>query len=416
MKTPSEKSPTPKFLEALAGKAHKAPPLWLMRQAGRYLAEYREVRAQAGSFLNLCYNPALAAEVTIQPIRRFGFDAAIIFSDILVVPHALGQHLEFREGEGPHLDPITGIADLSKLSVEKAASALEVVYEAIYKTIAGLEGRAPLIGFCGAPWTVASYMVEGHGSTDYKAAKLLAYRQPETFGAILDLLVEASSAYLIGQVSAGARALQIFDSWAGALADNDFEAFVIEPTARIVKNVKAAHPHTPIIGFPRGSSAQYAEYVAKTGVDALGCDTAAPLKVMAEMQGRLPVQGNLDPLLLLAGGDAMERRVRAILDFAVVQALHLQSWPRHSSRNSRRECSAADRARSFRRLTPSAQRASKTCTRRPDVHLRPSLGGRHVRLARVFGFRIVPASSGIRCRSEIIGKRGSKHVPTFPKA
>ena len=314
MKTPSEKSSTPKFLEALAGKAHKAPPLWLMRQAGRYLAEYREVRAQAGSFLNLCYNPALAAEVTIQPIRRFGFDAAIIFSDILVVPHALGQHLEFREGEGPHLEPITGIADLSKLSVERAASTLEVVYEAIHKTIAGLEGRAPLIGFCGAPWTVASYMVEGHGSTDYKAAKLLAYRQPKTFGAILDLLVEASSAYLIGQVNAGAQALQIFDSWAGALADNDFEAFVIEPTARIVKNIKAAHPHTPIIGFPRGSSAQYADYVAKTGVDALGCDTAAPLKVMAEMQGRLPVQGNLDPLLLLAGGDAMERRVRAILD------------------------------------------------------------------------------------------------------
>ncbi len=326
MKTPSEKpneksssdaaskQGTYKFLEALAGKAHKAPPMWLMRQAGRYLAEYREVRAQAGSFLNLCYNPTLAAEVTIQPIRRFGFDAAIIFSDILVVPHALGQHLEFREGEGPHLEPIKSIADLSKLSVAKAKSTFEVVYEAIDKTITGLEGRAPLIGFCGAPWTVASYMVEGHGSSDYKAAKLLAYREPKTFGAILDLLVEASSAYLIGQVNAGARALQIFDSWAGALADNDFEAFAIEPTARIVKNVKAVHPNVPIIGFPRGSSPQYGDYVAKTGVDVLGCDTAAPLKVMAEMQGKLPVQGNLDPLLLLAGGDAMERRVRAILD------------------------------------------------------------------------------------------------------
>ena len=167
MKTPSEapaKQTTPKFLEALAGKAHQAPPMWLMRQAGRYLAEYREVRAQAGSFLNLCYNPALAAEVTIQPIRRFGFDAAIIFSDILVVPHALGQHLEFREGEGPHLEPIKSLSDVSKLSVSKAQSTFEIVYEAINKAIAGLEGRAPLIGFCGAPWTVASYMVEGQGA------------------------------------------------------------------------------------------------------------------------------------------------------------------------------------------------------------------------------------------------------------
>ncbi len=317
MKIPSEaaaKQGNPKFLEALAGKAHKAPPMWLMRQAGRYLAEYREVRAKAGSFLNLCYTPALAAEVTIQPIRRFGFDAAIIFSDILVVPHALGQRVEFREGEGPHLEPIKTIADLSKLSVSKARPTFEIVYEAIHKTIAGLEGRAPLIGFCGAPWTVASYMVEGGGSSDYRAAKLLAYREPKTFGAILDLLVEASAAYLIGQANAGAQALQIFDSWAGALADNDFEAFVIEPTAKIVTQVKAAHPRIPIIGFPRGGSPRYDEYVAKTGVDALGCDTAAPLMTMGRMQSHLPVQGNLDPLLLLAGGDAMERRVKAILD------------------------------------------------------------------------------------------------------
>jgi uroporphyrinogen decarboxylase len=304
----------PKFLEALAGKAHKCPPLWLMRQAGRYLAEYREVRAKAGSFLNLCYTPALAAEATIQPIRRFGFDAAIIFSDILVVPHALGQHLEFREGEGPHLEPIKTVVDLSKLSVSRAHSTFERVYEAIHKTVAELEGRTPLIGFCGGPWTVASYMVEGRGSSDYRAAKLLAYREPKTFGAILDLLVEASATYLIGQVNAGAQALQIFDSWAGALADNDFEVFVIEPTARIVKQVKAAHPRIPIIGFPRGSSPQYDEYVTRTGVEALGCDTATPLKTMSRMQSCLPVQGNLDPLLLLAGGDAMERRVKAILD------------------------------------------------------------------------------------------------------
>ncbi|MFT4078322.1 uroporphyrinogen decarboxylase [Rhodomicrobium sp.] len=304
----------PKFIAALKGTAHKAPPMWLMRQAGRYLAEYREVRAQAGSFLNLCYNPELAAEVTLQPIRRFDFDAAIIFSDILVVPHALGQHLEFREGEGPHLDPITSLADLSKLSVEKAKSTFSIVYEAIDRTITGLGDRTPLIGFCGAPWTVASYMVEGHGSSDYRAAKLLAYREPETFKAILDLLVDASATYLIGQVNAGARALQIFDSWASALADNDFDAFVIEPTAEIVKRVKAVHPNVPVIGFPRGASPKYADYVARTGVDALGCDTAAPLPTIAAQQDKVTVQGNLDPLLLLAGGDAMDHRVNATLE------------------------------------------------------------------------------------------------------
>jgi uroporphyrinogen decarboxylase len=311
--TPARKE-TPKFIEALGGKAHDAPPLWLMRQAGRYLPEYREVRAQAGSFLDLCYNPKLAAEVTLQPIRRFGFDAAIIFSDILVVPHALGQHVEFLEGEGPRLDPVSTAADLRKLSIDHSSKRFDFVYEAIEKTTAGLDAQTPLIGFCGAPWTVASYMVEGGGSPDQRAVKLLAYRSPKVFSAILDILVKISSVYLIGQVNAGVHALQIFDSWAGSLADNDFSAFVIEPTARIVQLVKAVHPAIPIIGFPRGSSAQYHRYAAETGVDALGCDTAAPLSTMAEMQAKLPVQGNLDPLLLLAGGDAMERRVRAILD------------------------------------------------------------------------------------------------------
>jgi uroporphyrinogen decarboxylase len=305
---------TPKFIEALGGKAHDAPPLWLMRQAGRYLPEYREVRAQAGSFLDLCYNPKLAAEATLQPIRRFGFDAAIIFSDILVVPHALGQHVEFLEGKGPRLDPVSTAADLHKLSIDHSSKRFDLVYEAIEKTTAGLDAQTPLIGFCGAPWTVASYMVEGGGSPDQRAAKLLAYRSPKVFRAILDILVKVSSVYLIGQVNAGVHALQIFDSWAGSLADNDFSAFVIEPTARIVQLVKAVHPAIPIIGFPRGSSAQYHRYAAETRVDALGCDTAAPLSTMAEMQAKLPVQGNLDPLLLLAGGDAMERRVRAILD------------------------------------------------------------------------------------------------------
>ncbi len=305
---------TPKFLRVLAGKAQSTPPLWLMRQAGRYLPEYREVRSKAGSFLDLCYNPARAAEVTLQPIRRFGFDAAIIFSDILVVPHALGQHLEFVEGEGPRLDPLKSAADLKKLSIGQSNERFALVYEAIEKTIGSLGPQVPLIGFCGAPWTVATYMIEGGGSPDQKAAKLLAYKDPKTFHALLNLLVDASSTYLIGQANAGVRALQIFDSWAGSLADNDFAKFVIAPTAQIVRNLKAVHPAIPIIGFPRGSSAQYEEYVKGTGVDALGCDTAAPLAVMQRTQDIVPVQGNLDPLLLLAGGDAMQRRVEAIIE------------------------------------------------------------------------------------------------------
>jgi uroporphyrinogen decarboxylase len=304
----------PKFLQALAGETQKNPPLWLMRQAGRYLPEYRETRAQAGSFLDLCYTPKLAAEVTLQPIRRFGFDAAIVFSDILVVPDALGQSVEFLEGEGPRLDPITSAADVSKLSAKSLADRLSPVYQAIERIAGALGAETPLIGFCGAPWTVASYMVEGRGSPDQRAAKLMAYRDPQTFDALLDLLVDASSTYLISQVNAGARALQIFDSWAGSLCDEDFERFVIGPTVEIVRRVKAAHPEIPVIGFPRGNGAQYKNYAAAISISALGCDTAAPLDLMAEMQEFLPVQGNLDPLLLLAGGNAMERRVKAILN------------------------------------------------------------------------------------------------------
>ena len=321
----------PPFLGALAGNAQSVPPIWLMRQAGRYLPEYREVRAKAGSFLDLCYTPEMATEVTLQPIRRFGFDAAIVFSDILVVPHALGQHVEFLEGEGPKLQPVTNAKELSKLSGKGAGKRFDLVYEAIDRIVAGLGGATPLIGFCGAPWTVASYMVGGGGSPDQRAAKLLAYRDPQTFKALLDLLVETSSAYLIGQVKAGVRALQIFDSWAGSLADNDFASFVIEPTAEIVRRVKAACPGIPIIGFPRGSSASFERYAAETGVDALGCDTAAPLDADGRDAARLPVQGNLDPLLLLAGGGAMERRVKAILIRAFAQAIRVQSRPRHSS-------------------------------------------------------------------------------------
>ncbi len=284
-----------------------------MRQAGRYLPEYRQTRALAGSFLDLCFNSKLASEVTLQPIRRFNFDAAIIFSDILLISHALGQKLEFQEGEGPRLDPLSP-ASVKRLSFSGLGSRLSPVYEAIRLTVDELKGEIPLIGFCGAPWTVASYMIEGGTSADQKAAKMLAYGDPAAFSSLLDILVEASSTHLIAQIDAGAQILQIFDSWAGNLADDDFEIFVAEPTARIVERVKAAHPKIPIIGFPRGSSAHYKSYVQTTKIDALGCDTGTPLVLMAEMQQSLPVQGNLDPVLLLAGGDAMERRIAAILN------------------------------------------------------------------------------------------------------
>jgi uroporphyrinogen decarboxylase len=307
-------APQPALLAALAGNTVMQPPIWLMLQAGRYLPEYRETRARAGSFLDLCYNPRLAAEATLQPIRRFGFDAAIIFSDILVIPHALGQPVWFVEGEGPRLDPINSAEGLALLENGKTGDRFALVYEAIERTVTELGRETPLIGFCGAPWTVATYMIGGGGSPDQRAAKLMAFGDRSAFAALIALLVEASAAYLIGQVKAGARALQIFDSWAGSLADSDFEDWVIAPTAEIVRRVKTAYPDVPVIGFPRGGAAHYARYVETTGIQGLGCDTSAPLAAMAAMQQRIPVQGNLDPILLLAGGDAMERRALAILD------------------------------------------------------------------------------------------------------
>lgn len=302
------------FLDALAFKTPKRTPIWLMRQAGRYLAEYRATRAEAGSFLDLCYNPKLAAEVTLQPIRRFGFDASIIFSDILVVPHALGQTVEFLEGEGPKLDPITNAKGLAALDQSRTAEKFDLVYEAIGRVTSALGSATPLIGFCGAPWTVATYMVGGSGSPDQRAAKTMAFGDRKTFSALMDILVETSATYLIGQIEAGARAIQIFDSWAGSLADNDYEDWVIAPTVALVQRVKATHPDIPVIGFARGNPALYERYFEATGVQGLGCDTSAPLSLMRSLQHRVTVQGNLDPILLAVGGDAMERRVRAILD------------------------------------------------------------------------------------------------------
>ncbi len=303
------------FVRTLRGERAKRPPIWLMRQAGRYLPEYREVRARAGSFLNLCYDPVNACEVTLQPIRRFGFDAAIIFSDILVVPHALGQKLEFREGEGPVLGPVTDAAEMGALKLDGVTERLAPVYEAVSRTRAALSEETALIGFCGAPWTVATYMIGGRGSPDQAAARKLAYREPATMQRLIDILVEASAAHLIAQIEAGADVVQIFDSWAGSLPDDQFARWCVAPTRGIAGRVRAAHPDAPpIIGFPRGADALAATYAAEAGVDAIGCDTAMPLETMAGLQAQLPVQGNLDPLLLVAGGDAMRQRVDQIIE------------------------------------------------------------------------------------------------------
>ncbi|MEZ5773439.1 MAG: uroporphyrinogen decarboxylase [Hyphomicrobiaceae bacterium] len=302
------------FLASLAGKAHVPPPIWLMRQAGRYLPEYRETRARAGSFLDLCYNPELAAEVTLQPIRRFGFDAAILFSDILVVPHALGQKLWFEEGEGPRLEPVADAAALARLSVDAAVPRFDLVAETVSRVRAGLPSSTALIGFCGAPWTVATYMVAGRGSQDQAAARLWAYRDPAGFAALVDLVVEASIDYLARQVAAGADCLQIFDSWSGSLAEPEFERWVIEPTKAILAGLKARGIAVPVIGFPRGAGLLAARYVRATGVAGLGCDTAMPLDVMArDLSPLATLQGNLDPLLLVSGGEALDRRIDQIL-------------------------------------------------------------------------------------------------------
>ncbi|MGH6826300.1 uroporphyrinogen decarboxylase [Methyloceanibacter sp.] len=304
-----------RLISALSGRTVDPPPIWLMRQAGRYLPEYREVRAKAGSFLGLCLNPELAAEVTLQPLRRFDLDAAIVFSDILMVPYALGQKVEFVEGEGPKLEPVRSAEGLARLDRAAAEARFAPVYETLRLVVTELPSGVPVIGFCGAPWTVATYMVEGAGSKDQAQARLWAYRDAASFQSLIDLLVETSVAYLLGQVKAGARVLQIFDSWAGSLPENEFARWCSTPTRSIVAGVKAEAPDVPIIGFPRGAGAQAETYARETGIDAIGCDTSMPLSFMREtLQARLPVQGNLDPLLLLAGGEPMEARVTTILN------------------------------------------------------------------------------------------------------
>ncbi|MEJ2517617.1 MAG: uroporphyrinogen decarboxylase [Methyloceanibacter sp.] len=305
--------PNSPFLSVLSGQTCSPPPLWLMRQAGRYLPEYREVRKTVPSFLDLCLTPKLAAEVTLQPLRRFAFDASIVFSDILIVPFALGQTVTFVEGEGPKLDPIREISALGRLNSTKAPERLSPVYETVERVVAGLPEGVPLIGFCGAPWTVATYMVEGAGSKDQARARALAYEDPPLFRALIDTIVETSTTYLLGQVAAGCRALQIFDSWSGSLPEDAFARWCIAPTREIVSRVKAEVPDIPIIGFPRGAGPSAVRYAQETGIDAVGCDTSLPVGwIRDELQTLLPVQGNLDPVLLAAGGPQLDARVHEI--------------------------------------------------------------------------------------------------------
>ncbi len=307
------------FLDVLQGGKSKRVPFWFMRQAGRYLPEYRALRASKNGFLDMAMDVKAATEVTLQPIRRYGMDAAIIFSDILVIPYALGQSLDFVAGEGPKLDPIRDGEVIAKLHDRDFEAKLTPVYEALSQVRFGLrsEGfnQTALIGFAGSPWTVATYMVEGGSSKDFLNTKIFAALKPDEFQKLIDILVHYTSIYLIKQIEAGAESVQLFDSWAGVLDEESFERWVIAPNKEIVKRVRAAHPQTPIIGFPKGAGQNYSRYVEQTGVSAVGLDTQMSLKWAVEnLQNLVPLQGNLDPVLLLIGGKAMEEGVLKILD------------------------------------------------------------------------------------------------------
>ena len=301
------------LLAVLNGATPSRPPVWLMRQAGRYLPEYRALRAEKGGFLALATDPQAAAEVTVQPIRRFGFDGAILFSDILMVPWALGQELTFGVGEGPRLAPALVEADVDALVPD--LSRLNPVYETVRRVAAMLPAETTFLGFAGSPWTVATYMVAGAGSKDQGATRLLAYRDPARFGAIIDRVVALTVEYLSRQIEAGVEAVQLFDSWAGSLSPAQFEAHVIRPNRAIVDALRARHPGVAIIGFPKGAGAKLVDYAAGVAPDAIGLDeTVDPAWANKVLPAGMPVQGNLDPLLLEAGGDALDAGVRSIID------------------------------------------------------------------------------------------------------
>ena len=300
------------LLSVLSSGKNEILPIWLMRQAGRYLPEYRELRTAKGGFLELFCDSEAGAEITLQPIRRFGFDGAILFSDILVIPHALGQDLAFLEGEGPHLSP--RLVDRALSALEPAHNRLEPIYKTVELVRSRLDPDTTLLGFAGSPWTVATYMIAGQGSRDQQAARVLAYRDPAALQAILDAIVALSVEYLSGQIEAGAEAVQLFDSWAGSLAPSEFERWVIAPNAAITAAFKARHPGVPVIGFPKGAGEKLPAYARESGVDAVGIDeTIDPVWAAREVPAGMPVQGNLDPLLLLAGGDRLEAAARHIL-------------------------------------------------------------------------------------------------------
>ena len=304
-----------KLIDVLNGESVWPPPVWLMRQAGRYLPEYREVRAQAGDFLKLCMNPELAAEVTLQPIRRYGFDAAILFSDILILPWALGQDLKFAEGEGPVMPAISSVAELERLSLEKGADGTASIFETVRLVRAGLPAETALIGFAGGPFTVACYMLDGKGGGEFPRTRMLAYENPALVEGVIELLVEGTIAYLLGQVAAGADCVMIFESWAGILPPAQFKKFVIEPNARIVGALRAKHPGLRVIGFPRLGGLLIGEYVRGTGVDAVGLDTVTDpaMAIKACPEGTV-FQGNLDPLLMRMGGAVLRRGVEDVLE------------------------------------------------------------------------------------------------------
>jgi uroporphyrinogen decarboxylase len=305
------------FLATLTGKTLTSPPIWLMRQAGRYLPEYKKLRAQSNGFLDFCFRPELAIEATLQPIRRFGFDAAILFSDILTVPWALGQKVEFLEGEGPKLAPICSESDLDRLVLDGVTARLAPVYQTVIGVAAALPAQTALIGFAGSPWTVAAYMVEGHGSRDFIVAKSFGMSQPKAFDRLLEIVTLATIEHLSAQIEAGAEAVQLFDSWAGVLAEAEFIRWVIEPTYRIAAALRARYPTIPLIGFPRGAGGLLPLYAQDTGVTAIGLDTQVPLGwALDVLPSNLPVQGNLDPVALVVGGRPLRDGISRILDQA----------------------------------------------------------------------------------------------------
>lgn len=305
---------TKPLIEALSGRTLDRPPFWLMRQAGRYLPEYRALRQEAENFLDFCYRPELSIEATLQPIRRYGMDAAIVFSDILVVPHALGMEVTFETGRGPVLDAIGDLEGVKRLRTEPLAARLEPVYETLGQVRAALDDRTALIGFAGAPWTIATYMVEGGSSRDFSTIKQWAFNDPDGFAALVETLVATISGHLIAQADAGADVVQIFDTWAGVLPPPAFQRWCIEPVAEIVRRIKEKRPNLPVIGFPRGAGISYQGYAAATGVDGLSLDSSVPTDWARDgLQKTVTLQGNLDPQVLVVGGDAMRAEVDRIL-------------------------------------------------------------------------------------------------------